>query len=93
MKCAVVIGDGIKQVMFAPENDNERMALKMITPEDDISMETHTGSFYEDYEHPKGYEVSLCQGGYLRAFRKDSCLMLVLKQKPKVFQSSGGPPC
>lgn len=30
MKCTVVIADGIKQIMFTPENKAEKLALSMI---------------------------------------------------------------
>lgn len=39
MKTAIIIADGIKQVMFTPENDSEKQALKMITPQDNITVE------------------------------------------------------
>ena len=83
MKCAIVLGDGVKQIMFAPENDNEKQALKMITPDDDISIQTKQGSFFDDSEKVVGYNVAMCQGGYLRAFSEGDCVMLVLRRKEK----------
>lgn len=84
MKCAVVLADGVKQVMFTPENENEKLALSMIGVEDEITVERKQGSFYQSYEQDKhqGYNVSLCKGGYLRAFKDTDSLMLVLKDKP-----------
>jgi len=83
MKCAIVMADGLKQIMFSPENDMERMALKMITPEDNISIEIKEGTFFEG-DMPKsalGYRVEKCQGGYHRAYRDSDSLMLVLRRK------------
>ena len=85
MKCAVVLADGVKQIMFTPETKNEKMALKMISAGDEITVETKEGTFYDDFRgvQQKGYNVVLCQGGYLRAFEDSDSLMLVLKQKEK----------
>lgn len=85
MKTAIIIADGIKQIMFTPENDSEKQALKMITPQDDITLETHTGTFYNSSpESAKGYTVSECKGGYLRAFEDKNSLMIVLRPKKEV---------
>jgi len=85
MKCAIVIADGVKQVMFTPENESEKQALKMITDDDEITVETKTGAFYSGFnDHQlKGYNVALSQGGYLRAYEDSDSLMLVLKPKGK----------
>ena len=77
MKCAIVLTDGIKQIMLTPENDSEKSALKMITCDDDITIETKWGTFYDS--RPLGYEINECMGGYLRRFRSDDSLMLVLR--------------
>ena len=79
MKCAIVLTDGIKQIMLTPENDSEKQALRMITRDDDITIETAWGTFYDS--RPLGYDVSECGGGYLRGFRSDESLMLVLRRK------------
>jgi len=87
MKTAIVIADGIKQIMFTPENESERQALKMITPDDDISLDIKMGTFYDSYSRPasaEGYTVRKCQGDYLRAYRDEDSLMLVLRPKSKV---------
>ena len=81
MKCAVVLADGAKQIMLTPENENEKMALKMITEEDDISVEYKEGRFYDDPGKLVGYNVAFCQGGYLRAYEDADSLMLVLRKK------------
>lgn len=90
MKTAIIIADGIKQIMFTAENKSERQALKMITPQDDISVETYEGTLYDNApESAKGYCVSKCQAGYLRAYQdRENSLMLVLKPKPNENTSS-----
>lgn len=82
MKTAIIIADGIKQIMLTPENDSERQALKMITPQDNITLETKTGTLYDrSPESAKGYVVRKCKGGYLRAYEDEDSLMLVLRPK------------
>lgn len=84
MKTAIIMADGIKQIMFTPENESEKRALKMITPNDDISIETHTGTLYDTAPaSAKGYTVEKCRGGYLRAYEQEDSLMLVLTPKKK----------
>ena len=82
MKVAIIIADKIKQIMFTPENESEKMALKMITPQDDISVEPKTGTLYDNRpECAKGYTVQESKGGSLRAYEDADSLMLVLKPK------------
>jgi hypothetical protein len=80
MKTAIIISGDIKQIMFTPENDSEKQAIKMITADDDISVEFKQGSFHDD-RVLVGYTVGMCKGGYLRAWDNDNSLMLVLKPK------------
>ena len=40
MKTSIVFSEGTKQIIFTPENDDERQALKMITPDDNIKLLT-----------------------------------------------------
>ena len=80
MKCAVVLAEGVKQIMFTPENESEKRALAMISVNDDISVERKTGHFC-DGDRVAGYSVSMCQGGFLRAFDDSDSLMLVLRDK------------
>lgn len=85
MKTALIIADGIKQIMLTPESDSERQALKLITENDDITVEFKEGTFYSNYT-PKsalGYTVQKCQGDYLRAYENEDSLMLVLTPKKK----------
>ena len=85
MKTAIILADGIKQIMFTPENESEKMALKMITPEDNISLEIKSGTFYDSMpESAKGYAVQKSRGDYLRAYECEESLMLVLTPKNKL---------
>ena len=86
MKCAVVLAEGVKQIMLSPESDNEKMALKMIEADSEITVERKTGSFYDDENSVRGYSVNMCQGDYLRAFSQSDCLMLVIKPVTKELE-------
>lgn len=81
MKTAIIITEGIKQIMFTPENDSEKQALKLITPDDNIELAVKKGSFHYDYDRPAGYSVDMCRGGYLRAWTSEDSVMLVLTPK------------
>jgi hypothetical protein len=85
MKTAIIIADGLKQIMLTPENDSERRALKMITLDDDISLEAKTGTLFDGNipKSARGYVVQKCQGDYLRAYESEESLMLVLTPKIK----------
>lgn len=80
MKAAIVIAQGIKQVMFSPESDEEKFILSAFTKDQKIDVEIKKGSFV-DMPTRVGYEVDSCQAGYLRAFSNDDCVMLVLQPK------------
>jgi hypothetical protein len=81
MKVAIIFAEGIKQINFTPENDDERQALKLITANDDISLAVHSGSFGEERLKPFTVGINQCQGGYLRAFTGEQSIMLVLTPK------------
>lgn len=84
MKTAIIIANGIKQIMFTPENDTEKQALAMITLDDNITVESKRGTFYNNApKSAAGYTVEKCQGGYLRAFDSEESLMFVLTPKNK----------
>lgn len=84
MKCAVVIAGDVKQVMFTPENESEKFALKMITAQDQITVDVKMGGFFDELpESALGYSVAECRGQYLRAYSSADSLMLVLRPKPK----------
>lgn len=84
MKTAIIISDGLKQIMLTPENESEKLALKMITLDDEINLEAKSGTLYDNAPNcAKGYVVQKCQGGYLRAYESNDSLMLVLTPKNK----------
>lgn len=85
MKISIVIAEGEKQVMFTPETDVEREALKFIEPTDDIEIATVWGT-YDDKPSAYSYNTSKCAGGYFRRFAERDSLMFVLKPKvsPKI---------
>ena len=85
MKVAIVMADGVTQIMFTPENESDKQAIKYFSPEHDITMEVKPGTFYEGFRdnQARSYNVALCQGGYLRAYENSDSLMLVLKPKAK----------
>ena len=80
MKTAIIISNGLKQIMFTPENDSEKQALKMITLDDNITIDVKSGAF-TDKPPTMGYSVSQCQGGYLRAWEDEDSVMLLLRPK------------
>jgi hypothetical protein len=82
MKVAIIFSEGIKQINFTPENDDEKQALKLITPNDDIDLAVKNGQFY-GYGNGNnfGIEVKTTQGGYLRVFENTESIMLVLSPK------------
>ena len=69
--------------MFTPENDSEKQALKMITPDDNIELAIKEGSFHGHDISAASYHVGMCQGGYLRAWEDKDSIMLVLTPKKK----------
>jgi hypothetical protein len=84
MKTAVIFSDGIKQIVFTPENDDEKYALSLITPKDDIDLLVFTGSMYSDsLPKPFAANITMCRGGYLRIFNDSDSRILVLKPKEK----------
>lgn len=90
MKTAIIFSDGIKQIMFTPENDSEKQALQLITPDDNISLAIKEGNFYDADKNNKPFsaDVQQCKGGYLRAFTDEKSIMIVLSPKSK--QSNEG---
>lgn len=85
MKVAIIFTDGAKQINFTPENESEKQALRMITPDDNIELAVKTGSFIDAHNKPRPYsvDINMCQGGYLRAFSSEESIMLVLTPKEK----------
>ena len=91
MKTAIVFADGLKQIILTPENDDERMALKYITPSDNIQMAIKDGSFGHEHGTPYTAKIAECQGGYLRVFQDSQSIMLVLSPKKEEVKSPNLP--
>jgi hypothetical protein len=85
MRTAVIFSDGVKQIVFTPENDSEQYALSLITPGDDIELLVETGSFGEQHYKPFTRSVSQCQGGWLRLYQDKDSRILVLKPREKTI--------
>ena len=85
MKTSILITKDVKQIMFTPESDAEREALKYISPNDEIHTVIKTGVF-SDKPEVFGADVYECQGGYYRAQEQKDSVMFVLtpKKKPHV---------
>jgi len=83
MKVDIIFSEGIKQINFTPENDDEKMALSLITPNDDISLAVEQGRFGEESYKPFSVSINQSRGGYLRAFGSEQSIMLVLTPKEK----------
>ncbi len=86
MKTALIIADGIQQIMLTPESEEERNALQLITPDKDITIERKEGTLFDSNppNSAKGYTIQKCNGDYLRAYECEKSLMLVLKPKKTV---------
>ena len=82
MKTAILITDGVKQIMFTPENESEKQALKMISPDEEIHTVIKTGTF-SDMNGVFGANVYECRGGYMRADENEESVMFVLTPKEK----------
>ena len=90
MKTAIIIADGIKQIMFTPENDSEKQAIKLITSDHNVSVEFKETRFYNDGQSPecaRGYIIEKSAGGPLRAYENEESLMLVLT--PRIKEING----
>jgi deoxycytidine triphosphate deaminase len=86
MKTAIILTDNVKQIVFTPENDSEKQALAMITPDDDIDLLVKSGSLYDGNnrkEKPFTASVNLCKSDYLRIFDDSDSRILVLRPKEK----------
>lgn len=80
MKVSLIISEKAKQVMLTPEDESEKLALKMISSGNDIEVAVKDGRFHSGLR-PAGYEIDMCQGGYLRAWDSEDSIMLVLTPK------------
>ena len=80
MKTSILLADGVKQIMFTPETENEKQALGLITPDDNIHTVIHRGAFYNEPQ-VFGVNVFKCQGGWMRAENSEDSVMFVLTPK------------
>lgn len=80
MKTAILITQGVKQIMFTPENDAEKEALSYISPNDEIHTVIKRGTFGSD-DQIFGVDVYECRGGYYRAEEQEDSVMFVLTPK------------
>jgi hypothetical protein len=83
MKVAIIFSEGTKQINFTAETEDEKQALRLITPNDDIQLAIKEGSFGDKHNQPFTIDVNGCQGGYLRAFSAENSRMFVLTPKTK----------
>lgn len=83
MKTAVIFCEGIKQIVFTPETPEEKYALSLISPSDDIELLVERGSFGDQHNKPFTRTVSECSGGWLRVYHESESRILVLKPKAK----------
>lgn len=80
MKIAVLIADGVKQIMLTPETEHEKQALRFIQPDDKLIAKSKWGTFTDEKEIV-GVSVDMCQGGYLRGYRSEESLMFIIEEK------------
>ena len=80
MKTAILITEGEKQIMFTPENDSEKEALKYISPHDEIHTIIKKGTF-SDISTVFGANIYKCRGDYYRAEENEESIMFVLTPK------------
>lgn len=80
MKISLVIAEGYKQVMFEPETEHEKQALKLIAP-DDVLIGVAKRGIFDDKNNYCNEVISMCQGGYLRRFAQSESLMFVIEPK------------
>jgi hypothetical protein len=81
MKTAILISNEVKQIMFTPENNAEKQALKYISPNEDVHTVIKTGTFYDREPNIFGVNVYECMGGYLRAEDNPESVMFVITPK------------
>lgn len=85
MKTAILLANGVKQIMFTPENDTEREALSHITSEDNIHTVIAHADFYRGKSESSVFGVDVCEykDGVHRAEKSEESVMFVLTPKSK----------
>ena len=71
MKTVIILSDGIKQIIFTPENEQEKYALALITPDDDIELLIEDGGFGNENYKPFTKTIEQCKGGWLRLYHEE----------------------
>lgn len=82
MKISIVLAEGVKQIMFSPETDHEKNALKWIAPGDKATVAAQWGTYDREPNH-YSYNSSRCEGGYIRRFAEKDSLMFVIEDSSK----------
>lgn len=83
MTAAVIITEGVRQIILTPETPEERAMLGLISSDDSVEVLSTTGTFYDRDASvkPFGAKVKTCRGGYLRAWQHDESRILVFRAK------------
>lgn len=83
MKSAIVLMDGVAQVMLWGETPGEKAALGLFEPSKQFEIVVKHGSFIDD--RSVGYTVGFSSAGYLRTWEdSEDAVMLVITPKPEV---------
>lgn len=70
MRTAILLTEGLRQIVFTPETKQEGKILNMLRQDEQIAIEVKEGSMFDQ-----------CRGGYLRAFECERSIILVIKPK------------
>lgn len=82
MKTSIIFADGLTQINFTPETDNEKMALRLITADQQLEVAVQNGTFMDKHQQkPFTASINKCRGGYLRTFTDQESKMIVLKPR------------
>lgn len=81
MKTAIIFFENTKQIVFTPETEDEKRALKLFEANDNIELAIKSGTIYDKEASPFGVSFGECQGNYLRAYGSKDSIILILKPK------------
>lgn len=81
MKISLIITNDAKQVMMTPETDQEREALKWISPNDTLEVVAKMGTLFDNETGHANYQICENQAGYYRIFETAESLMFVIRKK------------
>jgi hypothetical protein len=92
MKISILITEHAKQIMFTPETEHEKKALKFIQPEETLVAVTRWQTFSEVKEIV-GVSVGKSVGGGYRAYEDKESLMFIIekeeKKEPTLYPTGG----